>query len=547
MPQPHFEHVFQLLPTPSVMLLADAPKFTIVAANNAYLEAVNLSEKDLIGKGIFEAFPENPEDTESTGVKNSRNSLEIVISKKESHKMLLQTYHIPVRGTSEFKINIGNIPIKNKENSITHILHSIEVVTDKKNLEIAFETERQRFTDLYLQAPSCMGILKGPNHVYEMVNPTYLQLINKKNIIGKSFKEIRPESAEQGFIEILNQVYKTGKAFSAKEKLIKLDKEANGKVVDIYLDTLLQPHKDYNGKIDGIFFFIIDVTEKVESRKKIEESEKRYWELIENLPLATYSCDAEGHILVYNKAAADLWGREPKIGKDKWSEFWKVHNKNGNPLPVDMCPVGIALKEGRAITDQEIIVERPNGDKLNIVPHPVPFMDSAGRITGAVNMLIDITESKKAELKLKQSEKSLKESQEVGHLGNWEMNFATGITIWSDEFCRIYGVPLSENIQSYENWLTFIHPEDMEEVLSIIKESQKALCDTILNHRIVLRDGTIKHISGKSKYAFDKTGDLEGIYGTALDVTDTAKASEKTRFQSNLLNNITQAAISTNE
>jgi PAS domain S-box-containing protein len=547
---PQFDHVFQLMPNPSLILLPDAPKFTIVAANNAYLEVMDLSEKDLIGKGIFDAFPKNPANTDSTGVKNLRSSLKDVISKKESHKMSLQKYNIPLHRTSGFKVKYGilqNIPIKNRDNNITHILHSIEDLTDKRIIEIALETERQRFNDLYWQAPSCMAILKGPDHVYEMANNSYLQLINKKNIIGKSFKKIRPETAEQGLIEIMDQVYKTGKAFSANEMLIKLDKEAKGEIVDFYHDLLIQPHKDHNGKIDGIFFFFIDVTEKVESRKKIEESEKRYRELIENLPVAAYSCDAEGHILVYNKTAAALWGREPKIKKDKWSGSWKVYNKNGNPLSQDMCPIAIALKEGSSITDQEIIIERPNGDKLNIVSHPVPFMDSSGRITGAVNMLIDITESKKAELKLIQSEKRLKEAQEMAHLGNWELNLETGISLWSDEACKIFGLSPKVNKHTYSFWLSFIHPNDVEAVLELIDESKKTLSDIILNYRIILKDGTIKFIYEKTRFEFDNNQKLIGLHGIAQDVTDTVKAEEKVGLQSNLLNIITQAAISTNE
>ena len=242
---PQFDHVFQLMPNPSLILLPDAPKFTIVAANNAYLEVMNLSEKDLIGKGIFDAFPENPANTESTDVKNLKSSLEDVISKKESHKMSIQKDNMPLHRTSKFMVKYGsiqNIPIKNKENNITHILHSIEVQTAKKNLELRFDTERKRFNDLYWQSPSCMGILKGPDHVYEMANKSYLQLINKKNIIGKSFKKIRPETAEQGIIEILDQVYKTGKAFSANEMYIKLDKESTGEIVDFYHDLLIHPH-----------------------------------------------------------------------------------------------------------------------------------------------------------------------------------------------------------------------------------------------------------------------------------------------------------------
>jgi len=670
MPHEHqFSQVFQLLPAPSVLLLPDAPKFTIAAVNNAYLEAVNVKEEDLIGKGIFEVFPENPEDKISNGRENSRNSLNSVIAKKESHKIPLQKYHVVFPGTSEIKVkyaNIQNIPIKDKENNITHILQSAEDVTDKKNLELALEIEKQRFKDLYLHAPSCLGILMGPNHVYEMANQSYLRLINKKNIIGKSIKEIRPETEKQGLIKILDQVYKTGKAFSANEMLLKLDKEANGETVDLYQDLLLQPHKDPNGKIDGIFFFFIDVTEKVESRKKIEESEKRYRELIENLPIATYSCDAEGHILIYNKAAAELWGGKPGIEKDVWCGPGKIYNEDGIPIPCDKSPMGITLKEGRIMTYPEIIIERPNGDRLNILSFPVPFLDSSARVTGAVNVLIDITnrkraekkakeselryqllieqandaifvadasekfievnssgchligytkeeflrlsmkgllfeedlklnssrienlkngitirneqrikrsdgtaielefsekmledgrvisiahditERKKAELNLFQSEKRLNEAQKVAHLGNWELNFETGISLWSNEACKIYGLSPKDNKQTYSSWLSFIHPEDMDAVLKIIDESNKTLSDTILNHRIILKNGTIKYIYGKSRFEFDNNQKPIGLYGITLDVTETTKAEKKVRFQSNLLNIISQAAISAN-
>src|SRR5680860_620489 len=252
MPQhPRYDHVFHLLPTPSLLILPDAPRFTIVAVNKAYLETMISLEEDLIGKGIFEAFPDNPDDLISKGSSNLMNSLEQVISKKESHKIPLQKYNMLLPGTSKFKVgyfNVQNIPVKD-DNKINYILHSVEDVTDKKNLEIKCESERQRFTDLYLQAPYYMGILKGPNHVYEMANPPYLKLIGKKDIIGKSVNEIRPEAADQGTIEILDRVYKTGVAFSKNEKLMLLDKEENGKIIELYQDILYLPHKDNTGKI----------------------------------------------------------------------------------------------------------------------------------------------------------------------------------------------------------------------------------------------------------------------------------------------------------
>jgi PAS domain S-box-containing protein len=519
---PQFDQVFQLLPTPTVLLLPDAPKFTIVAVNNAYLGAVNFPEEDLIGKGIFEAFPENKV---SNGVENLKNSLKRVIVKQDPHRMPLQKYDIPICGTTKFKVkyaNVQNIPVKNANNSITHILHSVEDVTDKKNLEIAFETERQRFSDLYLQASSCMGILKGPNHVYEIANPTYLQLINKKNIIGKSYKELRPESAE--FIEILNQVYKTGISFSAKEKPVKLDKEDNGEIIDIYVDTLLQPHKDNTGKTDGIFFFFIDVTEKVKSRKKIEESEKRYRELIENLPVATYSCDPEGRILLYNKAAAVLWGKEPEIGKDLWCGFWSIYSENGTPLPLDLCPMAMALKKGRKITDQKIIVERPNGDKLNVVTYPVPFMDSSGRVTGAVNVLIDITARKKAKQILKESEKKYRQIVETAQEGIWLVDEDNKTIFVNNKLCEILGYNRTEMIGKAIFTLMDAKGKNIVEKLLLNKEDSYT------------RQSRFKFFSKSGKEIwtrisanplFDEVGIYKGSLAMVTDITESKKADEK--------------------
>lgn len=411
MPLPlQFRSIFQFMPAPSVVLLPDPPKFTILAVNNAYLEVVNSTEKDLIGKGIFEAFPENPEDRISNGVENLTNSLNLVIANKEVNNIPLQKYDIPIRGTTKFKVSyasIQNIPIKDDDNNVTHILHSIEDVTDKKQLELLLEIERQRFNDLYSQAPSCMGILKGSDHVYILANPLYLELIGEKEVIGKTVKEVLPELEAQGILEILDNVYETGETFSANERLVKFDHHNNGELVDRFLNFIYQANKNNEGIIDGILFFATDVTELVLARKKIEESEKRYKELIQNLPVATYICDLEGRILLYNKAAAKLWRREPQLDKDKWGGAFKIYSETGDILPVEKYPIVIALKEGRKVIDQEIILEQLNGDRLNVLPHVVPYRNSSGQVIGAVNVVIDITGQKKASEILQKLNKEL--------------------------------------------------------------------------------------------------------------------------------------------
>ncbi|SHH89072.1 PAS domain-containing sensor histidine kinase [Flavobacterium defluvii] len=279
-------------------------------------------------------------------------------------------------------------------------------ITEKKNIEKGFETERLQFFNIYAQAPSYMAVLKGNDHVYELANELYLQLIDKIDIIGKPVKEVLPELEPQGIFEILDNVYQTGESFSANEMLIKFDGHSSGKLKDVYLNFIFQARRDANNEIDGILIFGNDVTEQVLSRKKIEESEKMYRDLIHKLPVPTYCCDSEGQIVLYNKAAAELWGREPELGKDLWYNSWNINdNKNKHSKPLDLCSLATALKEGDPILTSEILIERPNGDKRNVLPYPVPFHDTDGEITGAVIVLSDITEMKLAQKELKKSEK----------------------------------------------------------------------------------------------------------------------------------------------
>ena len=132
-------------------------------------------------------------------------------------------------------------------------------------------------------------------------------------------------------------------------------------------------------------------------RKSLQECEFRNEQLIESLPVAIYTTDANGYITSYNIAAALLWGREPEIGKDLWCGSWKIYRPDGSPLPLDSCPMAIALREKRSVYGEQIVIERPDGQRLLVSPYPNPIFDTEGQLTGAINMLISFTEIAGAE------------------------------------------------------------------------------------------------------------------------------------------------------
>ena len=134
-----------------------------------------------------------------------------------------------------------------------------------------------------------------------------------------------------------------------------------------------------------------------DSMQAIWESELRYRQVVGSLPVAVYTTDVHGQVTFYNEAAANLWGRRPEVGKELWCGSYRIYRPDGTPMPLDACPMAITLREGRPVRGQEIIIERPDGSRRNVLPYPDPIRDASEKIVGAVNMLLDITESKRAE------------------------------------------------------------------------------------------------------------------------------------------------------
>jgi PAS domain S-box-containing protein len=120
-------------------------------------------------------------------------------------------------------------------------------------------------------------------------------------------------------------------------------------------------------------------------------------ELLNVLPAAVYATDASGSVVYYNESAVEIWGRRPELGKTKWCGSWRLFWADGRELPHDQCPMAVAVRDKRAVRGIEAIVERPDGSRVSLIPHPTPFFDDSGTFLGAVNLMVDISERKRTE------------------------------------------------------------------------------------------------------------------------------------------------------
>ncbi len=134
------------------------------------------------------------------------------------------------------------------------------------------------------------------------------------------------------------------------------------------------------------------------SEPDVSEAEQgSFRELLEALPAAVYTTDATGTITFCNRAAIDMAGRTPVIGRDQWCVTFRLYHPDGTPLPHEQCPMAIALKEQRPVRDVEIMAERPDGQLVPVMPFPTPLFDRSGKLVGAVNVLVNISKLKAAE------------------------------------------------------------------------------------------------------------------------------------------------------
>jgi len=162
---------------------------------------------------------------------------------------------------------------------------------------------------------------------------------------------------------------------------------------------------------------------------------------LDRLPAPIYLTDAEGKVTYWNQACVDFAGREPELGRDHWCVTWRIYTTVGDRLPHESCPMAVAIKEQRSIRGKVAIAERPDGSRRAFTPYPTPLFDADGRMTGAVNMLIDVTAEQGGELR-EQAERCRRLAKSVndGMANRVLSDMADGYELTAETLARPQGI-----------------------------------------------------------------------------------------------------------
>lgn len=279
-----FEAAFKSAPYPAMMLDTN---MTVLYCNSAYEKLAHVPRSAMSGRYIFDIFP-GSHDTQASAV---RNSFEYVLSTGEPHIIPSLQYATTVpgdQGLQERHWTITNSPMRRQDGTLFGILHcpsditeltklrqagdvvqSTEIKSDNReridhwtrSVQDLLRFEKERLRKLFQQTPSFICVLQGPNHIFELANDAYYQLVGHRDIIGRSVADVMPEVVAQGFLDKLDTVYTTGEPFIGRAMPIALQRVADGPLEQSYIDLIYQPILDDDGAVTGIFTQGNDVTE----------------------------------------------------------------------------------------------------------------------------------------------------------------------------------------------------------------------------------------------------------------------------------------------
>src|SRR5215475_7058382 len=411
-------------------------------------------------------------------------------TRRETENLLVPLSPPPLVSPSRILLADDNADMREYVRRLLGGQYEVEAVADG---ESALNAVRESAPDLVL-ADVMMPNLDGLGLLRELRADERLKTIPVILLSARAGEEARVEGMEAGADDYLV------KPFSARELLARVEAH-------------LKLHR---------------VRREAELAER--ESERRFREVIDALPAAIYTTDAEGHLTHFNQAAAELSGRTPELGTDQSRISWRLYYPDGTPMPHDECPMAVALKEGRVVRGVEAIAERPDGTRIWFEPFPTPLRNTEGRIVGGINMLLDITERKKAEEKLAEASRRFHAHVNNSPLAAIEFDTEFRITAWSEGAERMFGWSAAETLGKRVKDLRWVHEADVDGVDAICREmlTGQGLRYNYVN-RNYRKDGSVIECEWYNSVLRDANGKMVSLNSQVLDVTERKRAEEALR------------------
>jgi PAS domain S-box-containing protein len=308
--------------------------------------------------------------------------------------------------------NYSFTPIRDERGAVVGILNQGNETTRVVQAERARLAEVERLRELFQQAPGAVALLHGPEHVFEIANPAYLDLVGGRQLLGLPLAEALPEVVSQGFVALLDEVFRTGRTYRADSTPVAL-RRGEAQPETRLLDFVYQPIKDAGGVTTDIFVLANDVTERATATAALRESEERLQLALDSsLGVGTWFWDVASNVVTADDRFLKLYGVDDSAirqGAPIEAFFANVHPDD---LPMLQEQVARALATGERLVSEYRLVQS-DGSCRWVSAQGRPILDAQGSALRFPGVSFDITERKNAEEAARAAAEELRQASEA--------------------------------------------------------------------------------------------------------------------------------------
>lgn len=501
-----FRNAFKQVPLGIAILRGEA--FIVEMANDTYLQIVHKNRNNFVGHPFFNSLPEAKEvihpiltQVFNTGLPYYTDELNL-------------TLHRHGKNESCF-FNLVYHPLKAENDSISGVIIIAYEITEAVQARHLLAESAKEFKKLVMESPIPMAIFRGRNHNIEMANKAMLQTIwkrKKRETLGKDLLDAFPELREQKYPELLHEVFNDGKARREKESVRFVQNE--GRLQKFYFDFEYTPLFEKDGGISGIMVTLNDVTEKVETRKKVEDAEERARLAAEIAEIATWELDLQTQAIIHSANLPAIFGHHTSV---KLS-YIQILNQLDPEDRINIVEKAFEMAMQTSIYKYEARVYKINGETRWIRWHGKIFFDEYNEPLKMIGTLIDITEERTRRETLMESEQKFRLLADSMPQHIWTADPSGALNYFNKSVFDFSG--LTELQLKNGGWQEIVHPDDREENIKQWIHAVGSGTDFLFEHRFLRHDGQYRWQLSRAIAQKDHSGNIQMWVGTSTDIQD---------------------------
>jgi PAS domain S-box-containing protein len=433
-------------------------------------------------------------------------------------------------GTRALVLNSA-APIRDAHGRISGAAVGIRDVTKLKATEVALYKSEAQLASIYNTVRDVIFYLAvEPEGQFRFVsvNAAFLRVtgLTREAVIGKLVNDVIPQSSLTMVLENYRQAIEEKTAMSWEET----SDYPTGRLTGV---VTVAPVFDRNGTCMHLVGSVHDITRRKQAEAELRESEERFRTVADTAPVMIWMAGPDKLCIFFNKPWLEFTGRamEQELGNG-WANG--VH-----PDDLDRClKTYFSAFDARRNFQMEYRLRRADGEYRWLLDNGTPRYRE-GEFAGYIGSCIDITDKRLAEEQSRSNQAQLLDSQRLARVGSWELDVATGMTRWSDEWYRIFG--LSRDVRAhFQTFLSCVHPRDQKTVLEAEKMAHSAAAPFEVEFRIIRAGGEVRSIRSIVEAIKNDEGALVRLTGAAQDITEQVNATERLRESEARLKNAEQ-------